>query len=347
MIYLQQQFQTDFETQLNLFLEQFSFYSKTSKNIYTKLKEILLSKKSKRLRPFLTKIGFQIFKNPTDLDSKNLLHLQIALELFQAYCLIHDDIIDNSPLRRGIKTIHTIFKEKYNNQNIGISAGILAGDLASTLADLSFNKIQTNNFTVLASLYAEMKLELIDGQIDDVFDTGLASLESLTEEQILRTIDNKSGRYSIQKPLLFGAVLANSDDDQILKLSKIGQDLGLIFQLIDDIIGIFGDAKSTGKPDISDITEGKRTLLMLYTFDASNSSEKTFIKKILGNPKATSEEIQELKNLIKKTKADIKIKQKCVQIQSRVLETLNQLQTENPAIQYLKDFSQYLLDRAS
>lgn len=345
MIDLQKQFQADFQNKLEVFLQEFSFYSQTSQEIYQQLQKVLLSKKSKRLRPFLTTIGFQLSHLPDSKDQQNLLSLGLALELFQVYCLIHDDIIDNSPLRRGVKTIHTSFSEKYKNQLKGISAGILAGDLASSLADVSFSRIQSSNFQALAELYGRMKLELMDGQIDDVFDTADKDLNQLTEDQILRMIDNKSGRYSIQKPLLLGATLAGVDAGELAKIQDLGQKMGLIFQLVDDLLGVFGKTEATGKPDISDILEGKKTLLMLYTFQACSKEEKRLVKKVLGNPKATLYEVQSLKDLIKKTGADAKIKEKCKKIHSQVLEILNQLQTEKPAKEYLKKFSGYLLER--
>ena len=347
-------FQTNFELEITKFLQEFDFYNPTSKAIFKQLQEITLAKKSKRLRPFLVQIGYDLYakNNLKTFDNKdnkqNLINLQLALEFFQAYCLIHDDIIDNSKLRRGIKTIHFNFQEKYQDQNKGISAGILGGDLSATLADISFNRIQTENFFELAKIYGQMKLELMDGQIDDVFETGLADLENLTENQILKMIDYKSGRYSIQKPLLLGAILAGKKENELEKISLLGKNLGLIFQLTDDLLGAFGKTVQTGKPDISDILEGKKTLLMLLTFKNSNENEKKLINSILGNPKASLKQIQDLKNLIQEKKADQKIKQKCQEINQENQLLLNSFQDfdkENSSFKFLIDFSDYLLQR--
>jgi geranylgeranyl diphosphate synthase type I len=183
-----------------------------------------------------------------------------------------------------------------------LNAAISGGDFAHLIADEVFSEIEIEDREIkqkINSLYFEMQFEVHAGQADDSFGVGIAELEDATEKQVFRMIDYKSGRYSIQKPMLLGAALAGMSEDNLAKLDKIGQDLGLVFQIKDDILGLYGSEEEIGKSNTSDITEGKRTVLMIRTFEVASEEDKEKIKNILGNPDASSQDIEWLKEAVK------------------------------------------------
>jgi len=293
---------SDFKSNLHLFKQKFDYFLEIElKNIqnqipnfgqltqagYQKITDLTLGG-GKRIRPFLAESGFKLI-NPNLNNSKiktSLTKLQLCLELFQTFCLIHDDIIDQSSIRRGQSSVHEFFKAKWlNNPKQAEYLAILIGDMANFLADNFFNQIKSLHFEKLAQVFNLMKLELVTGQIEDSFGVGLAEIKLLTSKSVLTMLDLKSGRYSIQKPMILGAILAGANDVDLKILGSFGQKLGLIFQLTDDYLGVFGNTKITGKSNSSDILEGKKTFLLMQTYQNSNASEQKFLKEYLNKIK--------------------------------------------------------------
>jgi geranylgeranyl diphosphate synthase type I len=257
----------------------------------------------KRLRPILAYHGFGMV---ADVATRvgDLHNLGISLELFHTFCLIHDDFIDKSPLRRSQKTIHEIYKSEFGktmddglSAHLGSSAAVLGGDLAFVLAEMAFSKLHKTTPEFI-DIFRQMQLEVCLGQADDTFGTGIADLQDLSENQVLNMLDFKSGRYSIEKPLLLGATLAGVNSTQKSILSQFGVRLGIVFQLVDDILGIFGDNLITGKSNTSDLAEGKRTLIVLRTFNKALPEQKNRIKTMLGNPTISPLDFEWFKNLV-------------------------------------------------
>ena len=222
----------------------------------------------KRFRPIFSLLGY-LGANGQLTDS--VYEAASALEFLQASALIHDDLMDGSDTRRGKPAIHKQF---------GDAAAILIGDLA-----LVWNE-QTLHLSGLSSpavnaIHDIMRTELMAGQFLDVYEQ---TQKSYSVERSLKIARYKSGKYSIERPLHYGAALAKPDDleNYYAIYSEYGLPLGEAFQLRDDLLGVFGDPDATGKPAGDDLREGKRTALIAYAYDRGDSAIKKLIETKLG-----------------------------------------------------------------
>ena len=256
-----------------------------------------------------------------------------SLELLQACALVHDDLMDASDTRRGKPAIHKIFEsmhsaEKYQGKatQFGLSASVLIGDLALIWSDQMLNSSGINNESLLAALsvHDEMRVELIAGQYLDVFEQARGT-QSVA--QALKIARYKSAKYTIERPLHLGAAIAIPDAAkraQIISIySEFGLPLGEAFQLRDDLLGVFGDPKVTGKPAGDDLREGKRTVLMAMTHDRiSGAAEAEFIQEF-GNHNISESAIARLQEIISETGAAMHVEDLIEELTSTALEALN------------------------
>jgi geranylgeranyl diphosphate synthase type I len=190
-----------------------------------------------------------------------IVEVSAALELLHAFALLQDDVLDNSPLRRGATTVHVRCAEEHRlhgwrgeARRYGEGVAVLAGDLAFAYADRLMSGLPPR----AREVWDELRTELIVGQYLDI----AAAAEFLVDPGLCRWIALcKSGRYTIYRPLALGAAIAGRHD-LIPVLAAYGLALGEAFQLRDDLIGAFGDSKLTGKPAGLDFDQQKMTLLL-------------------------------------------------------------------------------------
>lgn len=260
----------------------------------------------KRIRASLVEIGYRFFQNNTDIDKKSLdkLHqLGIVMELLQSFFLIHDDIIDKAPLRRGSKTLHLIWADKFSNDlHMGESMGILAGNYALISAYKILENLEnTPDITKLAliNLLNRVVQDTLSGQIIDV-QISHKPLHETTERDILDIMTLKTAKYTIVAPLQFGAILANASKEKTDSISSFGIPYGLAFQISDDIIGTFGTEDKTGKSVNSDLKEGKKTLFIVDAFNKCNNEEKKTINSILGKEILPDEQYDFIRDIVNK-----------------------------------------------
>jgi geranylgeranyl diphosphate synthase, type I len=354
------EFRNLFETRLEkYFLEknqESNGFSTEFQHLLTEVQRVTLLKGAKRLRPALAYFGYLSgIKNTENIENLDTFNLGIGLELFHSFALIHDDIIDMGLTRRGEPTIENHYREYFRSKigeekernHYALSSSILAGDLALSLADQIINQISNE---IVKKNYYKMQFELIAGQTDDCLGIGLTDFEHLTEEGIIKMLKHKSGNYSIQKPYLFGLMLSGCDvtNPDFIRLSEITEKLGLIFQFTDDIIGIFGNPDITGKSNISDIIEGKKTLLILKTYQSLNSVDQLRARSILGNKDYNKNDIQWIKEKITTTGAKQTIENLCQNYNLQIQNELNELlvkNNNNKGIQFLHNLNNYLINR--
>lgn len=303
-------FKTKFDLEFASFfekeLESVAKINPTATELLEHLRDLCLGG-GKRLRPFLAYLGYYLVKG--DLDDEinpEIIKLGIALELFQTIALVHDDIIDEATHRRGLPTIQTTYESKLagkfaHYKHLALSSSILAGDVAYSLSNKAFSKVKMENKDQLEGYFWRMQTEVCYGQVDDTLGVGLAELKMLSRETVLNMLDYKSGRYSIEKPLLLGAILAGKNPEELDNLSTAGIKLGIAFQLADDILGIFGDEKVTGKSSGGDLVEGKRTLLLLETYNALSNSDQNTLNNILNSDKINGLELAWFREKCKQT----------------------------------------------
>lgn len=201
-------------------------------------------------------------------DDDALVRAAASLEFLQACALIHDDVMDASATRRGKPAVHKQFEALHAAENLhgqakdfGASAAILIGDLALSWADeMLLNSGLAQAATNRAkNIYDTMRTELMAGQYLDVLEQ---FRRAATVDRARNVIRFKSAKYTIERPLHMGAAIANANQQQYLALSEYGLALGEAFQLRDDLLGVFGDSVTTGKPSGDDIREKKQTLLL-------------------------------------------------------------------------------------
>lgn len=277
----------------------------------------------KRVRPHCAWLGYVAGGGlegnvaPEQVDS--VLRAISALELIQACALIHDDIIDSSDTRRGAPTVHRLAEADHrerawlgSSEHFGTSVAILVGDLSLCWADdLLINSLMHSglDFDALRRAlpaWQGMRTEVIGGQLLDI------SLEASGSDDPQRsaTVNRfKTAAYTIERPLHIGAAIAGASKETIDALRGFGRDIGMAFQLRDDLLGVYGDPAITGKPAGDDLREGKRTVLVATAIErAANEQEAKRIREAVGNVH-TAEDIAALAELIASTGAPEVIEQ--------------------------------------
>lgn len=240
----------------------------------------------KRIRPSFCYWGFRSTHKAHD---DKIVKAAASLELLHTFAIVHDDIMDGADERRGEPTVHA---------KHGTNVALLAGDLALVLADALFAASGFPPERTLRAFdaYSRMRRQVITGQY---LELAYSREPTISEEDARRIAVLKSGRYSIEEPMLIGASLGAADDDLLAGLARFGRPLGEAFQLRDDLLGTFGEPEATGKPVDSDLREGKRNILFAKTVAALAGDERKFFLSRWGAGAALGgEDIEALKALV-------------------------------------------------
>jgi geranylgeranyl diphosphate synthase type I len=233
----------------------------------------------------------------------------VALELLQSYFLIHDDWMDGDAVRRGGPSVHTV---------IGDASAVLAGDHAAALAlgVLTETRARPERLSAALSLFASVQEDTILGQQMDV--TGSGDVE--------RMHDLKTGSYTVRGPILLGATLAGADARTLRALARFARPLGIAFQLRDDLLGTFGNAKDTGKPVGSDVRSGKRTSLMVEALARAGAADRRTLETTLGRREAGRSEIAEVAAICERTGAHALVVARLYALVARARRTLSRIE---------------------
>ncbi len=242
--------------EINLQIEQYNFGHRP-KELYEPIRYIL-DLGGKRLRPVLTLLSYQLFKE----DYQTILKPAIAVEVFHNFTLLHDDIMDNAPLRRGNATVH----EKWNK-----NVAILSGDVMLVKA---YDLMVENDSLRLAEIIKKFNrcaAEVCEGQ---QLDMNFESNSEVSQDDYIEMIRLKTAvllGFSCE----LGAILANADEDQCLLLREIGQNIGLGFQLKDDLLDVYGDHTKFGKQVGGDIISNKKTFLLIKALSLAEGNDRS------------------------------------------------------------------------
>lgn len=258
----------------------------------------------KYLRAMLISLGYKISTKKEDIE---YLPLAIAYEIFQTSILIHDDIIDNDDKRRGIDTVHTSYKNEFSCKNekisniIAKSLGICIGDLGFYLANqiIIQNYSKNPNLCKLIEYYNKVVIYTIKGEIIDVklpYDLQYENGKKCDESDIMEIYQLKTAWYTTIGPFCLGCILSGNNKIDIETYECIFKNIGVAFQIKDDIIGIYGDSSYIGKSNNSDISEFKQTILYSYVYNNSKHYLEQ-LNKYYGKPNLNDSDINAVKQI--------------------------------------------------
>lgn len=291
--------------------------------------EKLLLAGGKRFRPYMVLATYQVYQPKNDL--KAILPAAVAQELIHSAMLVHDDIIDRDMIRYGVKNIAGQYDEYYQpylqdtdeRNHMTLSAALLAGD--ALLADAHKVLRKTNRASELVDQAEDILntsiFEVIGGEL---LDSEIAFLPegAITAEVISRY---KTASYSFVGPLTTGAVLAEAPETDINILKEFAIIVGIGYQFRDDILGMFGDTKLTGKSTTTDIKEGKRTYLIEQFETVANDTQKELFFSIFHQPEASDQEIETAKNILIESGALQSVEDRIEQLRQQAFEKISQL----------------------
>jgi geranylgeranyl diphosphate synthase type I len=260
----------------------------------------------KMIRGGLVSLGFAMSRNGQypQAGPQQLIEAGAAMELLQSALLVHDDIMDRDTLRRGLPTLGQQYTEMVRQAglsdpaHVGESLGICAGDVAYFLAFELLARMQTSPVLLreIQRLVARELTQVGVAQMQDVY-WGRSNLW-VSEEEVMRLYLYKTGRYTFSLPLMVGGLLAEQSPATLALLEKIGENLGVVFQMKDDEIGLMGSPGEMGKPVGSDIKEGKKTLYYGYLQRRASAEELRALAGIFGNPEIGEEEVHYVRELV-------------------------------------------------
>jgi len=278
------------------------------------------------------------------------LQIAAALELYGSAILLHDDIMDQDEQRRGLETPHITW-QKYASQSDfkepahwGMSAAICAGDYLFFMAGSLLMAVDNSKRAVELMRESQYQLRMLGlAQIEDL---RLAASDQLpTQQEVIQMFIGKTGHYTGEWPLVIAGIMAGCEQPEIDQLRQIGIDLGVLYQLTDDRIGLFGDPQVAGKSNNSDIKEQKKTLYYLLLHQQVSSEERTAMEQIFGNPEATAAECDTIRELCRSYGIDEQVDQEISKQAQQVQQTSQQLKNKKVAA-FLENCAAVLVARS-
>jgi geranylgeranyl diphosphate synthase type I len=268
----------------------------------------------KRLRPAFCYWGW---RGAGGTNGDAIVAAAAALELFQAAALVHDDVMDDSDTRRGRPAAHREFASLHarrgwdgDPQRFGTAGAILAGDLCLSWSDEVFagSGLPAAALARGRVVFDLMRTQLMGGQYLDMLEqvrhrspgTGAGGDAAARARRVIRF---KSAKYSVEHPMVLGGTLAGGEPPLLRRYSAFGLVLGEAFQLRDDLLGVFGDPATTGKPAGDDLREGKRTLLVAYALERATPAQAAAVDRLLGDPALDAEGVATLRGILTETGA--------------------------------------------
>jgi len=302
---------------------------KEPENLYAPVTYIL-SLGGKRIRPVLTLMAAEVF----NADCRNALPAAVAVEIFHNFSLVHDDIMDDAPLRRGHQTVH----EKWN-----INTGILSGDAMLILAYQHFEQYEPATFMALAKLFSKTALEVCEGQ---QWDVDFEDRNDVTEPEYLKMIEYKTA-VLLGAAMKMGGIVAGTSEENCNLIYDFGRYLGIAFQLQDDYLDAFGNPETFGKQVGGDIIEKKKTYLYLKALEHGSATDKAqLLEWFSQQPEDATEKIEAVKNIFTASGADAATTAAIEACTLKAFATLEQMDIETEKKALLRAFGQNLMKRS-
>ncbi|SDB59111.1 geranylgeranyl diphosphate synthase, type II [Flavobacteriaceae bacterium MAR_2010_188] len=283
----------------------------------------------KRLRPVLTLLTADIFEG----DYKNALDAALSVEVFHNFSLVHDDIMDDAPLRRGKESVH----EKWD-----LNTGILSGDAMLIMAYQLFENYPAEVFKSLAQLFSKTALEVCEGQ---QYDVDFENRDEVSISEYFLMIEYKTA-VLVGAAMKMGAIVAKASKEDQNSIYEFGKNLGIAFQIQDDYLDTFGDPETFGKQIGGDIIENKKTLLYLKTMEAANQNDRELLAQLYSiSPENPHDKVETITGLFKKYQADLKAKTEIESFTKKAFTVLDQLSISESKKDVLRNFGRALMSR--
>ncbi len=282
-------------------------------------------------------------------EADAVLRATAALELIQACALVHDDLIDASATRRGRPTVHVTFAKRHATAGwsgrparFGAAAAVLLGDLALAWADDLFRASGLSPIALERATepWQQMRMEVLGGQFLDVLHQATGDLSAKAALQIDRY---KTAAYTVERPLHLGAAIAGAPPDLIAAYRRFGAEIGVAFQLRDDLLGVFGDPAVTGKPAGDDLREGKRTLLVALAVERAerrgDSAAREAVVRAVGDPRLDEAGVARMRTLFSELGAVQAVEQRIAALTGSALDCLSAARVAEPAASRLAELA--------
>lgn len=312
------------------FLDYLSLQFKEEKpaGLYNPMRYIL-ELGGKRIRPVLALIAADAVGG----DIKKALPAALAVEVFHNFSLVHDDIMDEAPLRRGKATVH----EKWD-----ANTGILSGDVMLVKAYQCLDAYPAELFKELTQLFSQTAKEVCEGQ---QYDMDFPQQDNVSQAEYLRMIKNKTA-VLLGCSLQMGAIIGGLSREESQPFYDFGIELGLAFQLQDDYLDAFGDPLTFGKQVGGDIIENKKTLLYLLALEKGDKVQQAELEELFSSqPQDPRDKIATVKTLFKATKADLAIQQLMAQYTNKALLEVEKFTVSKKNKDLFKQFAKALMER--
>lgn len=269
-------------------IDQHTFVEKPSE-LYEPMNYII-SHGGKRLRPIMVLMANDLFGG----DIKTAIKPALAIEFFHNFTLIHDDIMDEAPLRRNKPTIHTLH---------GLNIGILSGDALLIKAYQFFEDLEPELFKKCVKLFSQTGAVLCEGQQQDV---NFETQTDVTYDDYIQMITNKTGVLSAAS-FKIGAMIAGAGDEDAENLYNFGKHIGIAFQIMDDYLDVFGDMEQFGKRQAGDIYENKKTVLYLLALEQATPEERVELEYWYSKKTDNVDKVHGVIKIFRRTKIDEKV----------------------------------------
>jgi len=298
----------------------------------------------KRLRPAFCHWGF--VGAGGHVGDRRVVDAGAAFELMHAFALFHDDVMDDAATRRGAPTTHAVYAREHRaagwageSRRFGEGAAILIGDLAFVLAD----ELLVGVPDVVWRMWNELRIELNVGQFLDIVGSARRERRLDKAQRISRY---KSGKYTIERPLHVGALLAApaSPESLLVRLSRYGLPLGDAFQMRDDVIGVFGDTTRTGKPVGDDLIEGKPTPLLSRAVSLASPAQRSVLERV-GNAQLDPEGVAAIQDVIVETGALAELESIIDQLADEAIAALATMELTGEARAELESLAHFVVGR--
>jgi len=288
-----------------------------------------LSNGGKRMRPLLVLMGCKVFKE----DISQAIHPAIGIEVFHNFTLLHDDIMDNAPIRRGKPAVHT----KWNN-----NIAILSGDAMMILAYQELCKTDSSVLSQVLEVFNKIALEVCEGQqLDMDFETS----ENVSIADYVNMIRLKTA-VVLGGGLKVGAIIGKADAEQANSLYQFGLNTGIAFQLQDDILDIYGESQKVGKQKGGDIISSKKTFLLLKALELAEGEQAKDLRKWLKSD-AETEKVNAVTEIYDQLGIRKLAEERMWQYYDEGISNLNEVRGNDVWIEMLRDFSHNLMHRES